>query len=37
MADCLLLVTSIPEIVTRDPRTGGAIGEAPIAEVEAAF
>ncbi|MGH9809506.1 MAG: hypothetical protein ACRD9W_20010, partial [Terriglobia bacterium] len=37
MADGLLLVTSIADIVTRDPRTGGAIGKAPIAEVEAAF
>jgi hypothetical protein len=37
MADCLLLVTPIPEIVARDPRTGGAIGKAPIAEMEAAF
>jgi hypothetical protein len=26
MADCLLLVTPIPEIVARDPRTGGAKG-----------
>ncbi len=32
-----LLVTPIPAIVARDPRTGGAIDKAPIAEVEAAF
>jgi hypothetical protein len=37
MADCFLLVTSVAKIVPRDPRTGGAIGKAPIAEVEAAF